>query len=396
MTRLSDDDLLDELGVEQEIEKTSSYTSREEHIIAGFKEIQRFVESYGRAPHHGEVNDVFERLYAARLDSIRAQEECRALLSSLDYQGLLNKSEVTSSVSEESMDDDDLLSQLEYGGNYSDNNISELNHVRSQTEIRAAEEIARREKCNDFSRFQPLFDQAEYELSTGVRQANPFGKDTSVDAGNFFILGGQLVYVAEKGDEFKAPNGQPDARLRVIYSNGTENNLLLRSLQRALYKDEVGRRLTDPNLGSLFSATWDEEDIESGTIYVLRSLSNHPFVVENQELIHKIGVTGGKVETRIANAKNDATYLLADVEVVATYKLAGIKRTKLEGIFHRIFTPAQIDLTIQDRFGHPVKPKEWFIVPIHVIDEAVERIMDGSITNVVYDPKKASLVHLAQ
>ncbi|QHE52792.1 GIY-YIG nuclease family protein [Pontibacillus sp. HMF3514] len=395
MTRLSDDDLLDELGVEKEKVKTNSYSSREEHIIAGFKEIQGFVERYERLPQHGEVDEVFERMYAVRLDSLRAQEECRALLSSLDYQGLLNKNEVSTTDSKETMDDDDLLSELEDRDNNSDIDISELNHVRSQTEIKAAEEIAKREKCSEFSRFQPLFDKAEYELSTGVRQARPFGKDTSVNTGNFFILGGQLVYVAEKGEEFKAPNGQPDARLRVIYSNGTENNLLLRSLQRALYKDEVGRRLTDPDLGSFFSATWDEEDIESGTIYVLRSFSNHPFVIEHRELIHKIGVTGGKLETRIANAKNDATYLMADVEVIATYKLAGIKRTKLEGILHRIFTPAHIDLTILDRFGHPVHPKEWFLVPIHVIDEAVERIMDGSITNVVYDPKTASLVHLA-
>ncbi len=126
--------------------------------------------------------------------------------------------------------------------------------------------------------------------------------------------------------------------------------------------------------------------------YVLRSLSSHPFVAENRELIHKIGVTGGKVETRIAGAEKDATYLLADVEVVATYKLHNLNRTKLENIFHRLFGAAQLDLTIADRFGHPVKPREWFLVPLHVIDEAVRRIQDGSITEVVYDPNTAQLV----
>lgn len=150
--------------------------------------------------------------------------------------------------------------------------------------------------------------------------------------------------------------------------------------------------MTDPNIGPLFCETWEENDIESGTIYVLRSLSDHPFVAEHRELIHKIGVTGGKVETRIANAAHDATYLLADVEVIASYKLVGINRTKLEGLFHRIFSPAQIDLTIHDRFGHPVQPREWFLVPLHVIDEAVQRIRDGSITDVVYNPKTARLV----
>jgi hypothetical protein len=363
---------------------------REERIIAGFEEIQRFVEGHGRTPQHGEDKDIFERLYAVRLDRLRAMDECRALLAPLDHQGLLSGAEIAQADSVESMDDEELLAELEGAAGPSD--ITELRHVRSRAEIRAAEEIANRERCEDFDRFQPLFQQAESELKSGIRQTRPFGRDASVTTGNFFILGGQLVYVAEMGDVFRTPNGEPDARLRVIYSNGTESNLLLRSLQRALYKDQAGRRLTDPNAGPLFSETWEEDDIASGTIYVLRSLSSHPFVAEHRELIHKIGVTGGKVESRIANAAHDATYLLAEVEVVASYKLAGVNRTKLEGIFHRIFAPAQLDLTIQDRFGHPVRPREWFLVPLPVIDEAVRRILDGSISDVVYDPKTARLV----
>ena len=134
------------------------------------------------------------------------------------------------------------------------------------------------------------------------------------------------------------------------------------------------------------------DDIGTGTIYVLRSRSNHPYVVEHRELIHKIGVTGGSVETRIAGAEKDATYLLAGVEVVATYKLHNLNRTSLEHIFHRLFGAVQIDLTIEDRFGNPVKPREWFLVPLQVIDDAVQRILDGSIVNVVYDTKSARLV----
>jgi hypothetical protein len=135
----------------------------------------------------------------------------------------------------------------------------------------------------------------------------------------------------------------------------------------------------------------EPDDIASGTIYVLRSNSDHPFVSEHRELIHKIGVTGGKVETRIASAKDDPTYLLATVEIVATYKLAHVNRTKLENLFHKIFASAQIDLTIEDRFGKPVKPREWFLVPLNVINEAVERIRDGTIVSMVYDPTTASL-----
>ena len=153
----------------------------------------------------------------------------------------------------------------------------------------------------------------------------------------------------------------------------------------------MGRRLIRKDDGPLFGSAAEPDDIETGTIYVLRSLSNHPFVAEHRELIHKIGVTGGDVETRIAAAEKDATYLLAEVEVVATYKLHNLNRIKLENLFHRLFGAAQLDLTIEDRFGNPVKPREWFLVPLHVIDEAVKRIQDGSITNVVYDPKMARL-----
>ncbi|MGG4170119.1 GIY-YIG nuclease family protein [Rossellomorea vietnamensis] len=392
MGKLSDDDLLDALGIEKEVEEKRTYSPREQRIIKGFEEIQCFIKKNGHAPHNDENNDISERIYAIRLNSILQQEECRTLLEPLDHQNLLSGdlSEVVNSV--KSMDDDHLLNALENETSASD--ITVLKHVRPRAEIKVAEDIAKRHICEDFDQFRPLFKQVEQELSSGIRQTLPFGRDASIQTGNFFILSGQLAYVAEKGKEFKAPNGHPDARLRVIYSNGTESNLLLRSLQRALYKDEAGRRLTESDAGPLFSESWDEEDSESGTIYVLRSHSEHPLISKHRKLIHKIGVTGGKVETRISNAKHDATYLLAEVELVASYKLAGINRTKLERIFHRIFSVARLDLTIQDRFGNPVQPKEWFLVPLHVIDEAVCRIQDGSITNMIYDPESASLVEL--
>ncbi len=384
------DELRSELDSFAQPKKKEGLSKGEERIVAGFEEIQRFVEQHGRVPQHGEDKDIFERLYAVRLDRLRALEEFQNLLLPIDYQGLMREDAVTQNDSDNLMNDDVLLAELE--GLSSSSDISELRHVRSRAEIQAAEEIANREKCEEFERFEPLFEKARRELDSGERKTLAFGRDASIDKGNFFILGGQIVYVAEVGDTIKAPNGESDARLRAIYSNGTESNLLRRSLQRALYKDEAGRRLSDPDTGPLFSQHWEEDDMESGTVYVLRSLSDHPFIAEHRELIHKIGVTGGKIETRIANAEHEATYLLADVEVVATYKLSGINRTKLENLFHRIFASAQLDLTIHDRFGHPVKPREWFVVPLQVIDEVVERIVDGSITDVVYDFKTARLV----
>jgi hypothetical protein len=392
MADLNDDELLEALGVEVAPIKAGGRTPREERIVAGFEDILRFLEVHKRAPQHGEGSDIFERLYAVRLDQLRKLPEAHALLAELDKPGLLSEAPATP-VDVDELDEDALLAELGVSSDPSDQaDITVLRHVRPLAERQAAEEIADRTPCEQFDKFKPLFEQVERDLKSGVRKALRFGRDASIADGNYFIVGGQLAYVAEVGEPIKAPNGESDARLRVIYANGTESNLLRRSLQRALYKDDTGRRLSDPNMGPLFGSEAEPDDIESGTIYVLRSKSNHPFVVEHHELIHKIGVTGGDVDRRIAAASKDATYLLADVEVVATYKLHNINRIRLENIFHRLFGAAQLDLSINDRFGSPVKPREWFLVPLHVIDEAVQRIRDGSISEFVYEPSSAGLV----
>ena len=391
MADLDDDELLEALGVDIAPIKTSGRTPREERILAGFEDILRFHEVHKRAPLRGEGSDIFERLYAVRLDQLRKLPEAHALLAELDKPGLLSGAPVTPDLN--ALDEDALLAELGVVSDTADqSDINVLRHVRPHLERQAADEIADRVACPDFDEFQPMFDRVGQELSSGIRKALRFGRDTSIDKGNFFVVGGQLAYVASVGETFKAPNGESDARLRVVYANGTESNLLRRSLQRALYKDESGRRLTETDIGPLFGDQAEPDDIESGTIYVLRSLSAHPFVAEHRALIHKIGVTGGRVQTRIGGAEHDATYLLAPVEVVAEYKLHNIRRSKLETIFHRLFGAVQLDLTIEDRFGRPVKPKEWFVVPLQAIDEAVERIRDGSITKLLYDPQTARLV----
>lgn len=130
---------------------------------------------------------------------------------------------------------------------------------------------------------------------------------------------------------------------------------------------------------------------ETGTIYVLRSRSDHALIAEHRDVIHKIGVTGGKLKTRFARASLDPTFLFADVEIVATYKLNNINRSKLEALLHRFFAAARLDLEIADRFGNPVKPREWYLAPLPVIDEVVARIRDGSIVNYEYHPELASL-----
>lgn len=394
MAEMDDDDLLAALGIDAAPPQPTRYTPREERILAGFEDIVRFYHTHGRTPQHGEHRDIFERLYAVRLDQLRTLPEAASLLAALDTLGLLAGTATATPADIDALDEEALLAELGMATAPADpSDITVLRHVRATAEKRAAaEDIADRTPCGDFDRFKPLFTQVERELKSGVRKALRFGRDASIARGDYFIVGGQFAYVAEVGDLLKTQSGHDDARLRVIYDNGTESNLLLRSLQKALYKDETGRRLTDTDLGPLFGDTPEPDDIESGTLYVLRSQSPHPFIAAHRELIHKIGVTGGKVETRLAGARNDSTYLLAEVEVVATYTLHNLNRTKLENIFHRLLGAVQIDVTIADRFGKPVKPREWFLVPLPVIDEAVTCIRDGSIADKVYDPQLAQLV----
>jgi hypothetical protein len=269
----TDDDLelLSELGVDIVSEPSAQRSAREERIIAGFEEVERFE---GRLPQHGEEHDIFERLYAVRL---------------------------------------------------------------------------------------------------------------------LFILDGQKVMVADMGEPFVSDYGRQDRRLRVVYDNATESDLLLRSLQRALNKDKASRRITTPDLGPLFSHIEAEDDLPTGYIYVLRSQSEHPFIVKNRSVIHKVGVTGGDVKSRIANAKKDPTYLLADVEIVATFKLANINGQQLEALLHKVFDSARLELVLPDRFGTTVQPREWFLLPLNVIEAVIEKIKEGAIDQFRYDPKTASL-----
>ena len=398
MVDLTDDELLAELGVDRKVEIKSSHSPAEERILSGFEEISAFVDANQHPPQHGEDKDIFERLLAVRLDRIRSLQGSRELIGTRDKHGLLEKQLGDSETENALMNDNELLSEL--GIDDLDDDITTLTHVKPRAEIRGAEEIANRQPCREFDKFSKLFDQVKEELKDGSRISKPFVKETGISKaeitkGQFFILGGQIALVAEVGDVFRAPNGDIDARLRVIYSNATESNILRRSLQRALYKDEAGRRISEPSAGPLFGNEIREGDSESGTIYVLRSKSDHPTIAANRDIIHKIGVTGSKVETRISNAKLDATFLLADVEVVARYELYNINRAKLENLLHRFFSNARLDIQIHDRFGNPVKPQEWFIVPLQAIDDVVQALKEGTLEDLKYDVTTASLMSLS-
>ncbi len=386
-----DVDLLVELGVDVEVKQAGQRTPREERIIAGFEEIERFRQEHKRLPQHGEDKDIFERLYAVRLDKLRESVECRSVLEVLDESGILDAEPRVQHDSVDDLNDSALLAALGVEAT-GENDIRHLKYVQTREERRAADEVANRKRCEDFDQFEALFTNVQAQLSTGEKKSVRFKEDNSVQRGEIFIVGGQLAYVAEVGEEIRAPNGDRDARLRVVYDNATESSLLRRSLIRALHKDEAGRRIISDYAGPLFSDELTEDDVVSGTIYVLRSKSQDAYVKEHREHLHKIGVTGGDINKRIANAKNDPSFLMAEVEVVATYNLTNINRVKLERFIHKFFAPVRLDVSIKDRFGKPITPREWFLVPRPVIDEAIEKIRAGTIVNYRYAPELCEIV----
>lgn len=397
MADFSDDELLSELGIDLAPAKSVTYTAKEERLISGFEEIIHFYDEHKKVPSNTADADIFERIYAVRLAQLKQSEEAKKLLADFDHYGLLADSgEENADVA--SLEEDDLLAEL--GIEVEDeHNILVLNNVRSSDERKEAELIGKQKVCEDFEVFKPLFDQIQKDLDTGTRYTKRYGKNNVLEKNDWFILNGQLVYIAEITEYFETSDGHLDARTRLIYSNGTESNILMRSLTKSLYKDEAGRRvLVTNNTGPLFSSTnLSEQDtdieVKSGSIYVLRSLSDNEFIQANKDILHKIGVTTGNVNKRIAEARKDPTYLLADIELVATYSLPeNIVPQKLEKLIHKVLQSAQLDIVIEDRFGNPVRPKEWFLVSLNIINDIIEHIKNGSIETVYYDAEKAQLI----
>ena len=380
-----DDALLDELGVEVKVKKKASLSARDERVIAGFEEIQRFIEEHGREPSFDNDKDIFERLYATRLEQIRRQSDCVELLKDGDHQDLLNESSILESDSDGDLDDDALLSELGLNSEGGKNDITELTHVKPRAEVSRPEEVGQRTICSDFEIFKPLFDAVQADIKSGKRKIIPYAKDSSVEKGNVFILSGQVVYVSEVGETFTGVDGRNENRLRVIFDNGVESNQLMHSLQKRLWDDKSSRRITDLSMGPLFDDQPTEDDQASGTIYVARSQSDHPLIAENKNVVHKIGVTSGTVDSRLAGAEGDPTFLFAKADLVASFELYNINPHKLETLLHKVFASARLEIEIPDRFGKPYRPQEWFCVSLDTIQDAVAKLKEGSLTDYQFD-----------
>lgn len=391
MAKLSLDDIFenDPLGL-LNVNVSKSRKLSEEAIYYGtFQEILQFIDKNGREPSIDSQN-IHEAKLAVRLENIRNSTEVKKSLLPFDTIGVLGSDSKSGKKGSSPTSLDDVLSSslLE-----DDDDIFDLKHVTVGTKNQSSsDDMAKRTKCHDFHKFEKLFKQIQLDLDSGVRQTSKVSGIADIKAGQAFILYGLIAYVAEMGEKKERRKGHHNARMRVIYSNGMESNLLLRSFGAALYKDKAARCITGGSEGPLFKGTKEKEGLyKTGVIYVLKSKSDMPEVKKHYDYLHKVGVTTSNVKKRIANASRDATYLLADVEVVAEFTLHNMNPNATEKLLHTFFREAQADIKIPDRFGNIVQPKEWFFLPLTLIKEAVRLLSDGEILNYSYNKSTISI-----
>jgi hypothetical protein len=359
-------------------------SSEQQRILETFVQVNKFIDRQTRKPGDTDKPSVSERALRMKLNGLLNDPAIHKVLLPHDRHALLPAAPIKQPQMLDEIFDDDLLKTPQ-------DDIFDLVHVKPAAA--KPDEVAERRVCADFEKFKPLFEQCVREMAEGGRKAIPFAKEQEIGAGEFFILNGVLVYVAEVG-ETHIRNGKKNARLRLIFDNGTEGNNLLRSLATELYKDLNGRRITTTDMGPLFTDTPAAGDAQTGMIYVVKSLSNDPEIRKLDGVLHKIGFTSGKMEVRIQSAKDDPTFLMAAVHPVATYTLYNIDRVKLEHLLHTFFAEARLNIEVADRFGKWIKPREWFLLQPEVISEAVSRLKDGSIVNYRYDAANAAIVPL--
>jgi hypothetical protein len=388
----------DELGLLAVKVKASAPTA-DEHLLAKFNEINEFVSLNGREPTV-DMSNISEFMLSQRLIAIKVNiEQCEALRE-FDVHNLL-QAEQEAEVAEpkavylaevtvepiappkeiESLDDifsDDALGLL-------DDDAESIFTIRNVPKtIDMPSKIASRKRCKYFDQYESLFISCHNDLKTGEREQYQFSGEQQIQKGQFFILHGVMCYVADMEERVKK-NGKTNAKLHLIFENGTESNMLLRSLATELYKDETGRRILPKSEDALDSMLGIQEDDQaSGFIYILQSLSTHPDIVSIQNL-YKIGYATTSVEKRIANAVKEPTYLMAPVHHVSSYKCFNMNAQKFENLLHTFFGKACLEIEVADTEGKMCKPREWFIAPLKAIEMAIQLLINGEIVNYHYD-----------
>jgi hypothetical protein len=351
-----------------------------DRLERAFLEVVVFRRAHGRVPS-STTRAIAERKLGARLDGILANDDKIVALTALDEFGLLETPEAPASI-------DDLLRLDDFDLLGDESGLLDVSDLPVRRQVYDRGDIARRGKAQDFEKFEPLFKQKHSELREGMSKLLPYPGMTQIVPGAFFVLNGVMLFIAEVGEtEYRKTTVRENKRERLwcIFENGTESSMYRQSLAIRL-SDEDGQIVVQSELPEILT-----DDEVSGYIYVLRSRSEDPQIAGIKDL-HKIGFTRGTVEKRIKNAEKSPTYLMAPVDVVASYRTYNLRASALENLLHRVFAEVQLNLTQADRKGRDYDPSEWFVVPLAVIDRAIDLIISGNIVSYVYAARAQKLV----
>lgn len=358
--------------------------TEDERLLASFQEIVDFYEKQQREPAPG--TDIQERQLYARLKSLRENPEKKAILQPYDAHNLLH------SVQKEFNSLEDIFSDDSLGLLDDDTGLFDFKHIKMPDERASTDFVARRKPCLDFELYEPRFKLVQQDLATNKRKLLPF-KEDNLRAGDFYVHNGVLLYLEqvdfqEEVQPFKSgARFRKDGRTRVIFENGTESNMLYRSLYKSLLANGKAVSQNEDEVRTEFLEKFGnvlEDDEEAGFIYILKSKSERTEIKAIHNL-YKIGYSKTAVEDRIKNAAQEPTYLMANVRIVMAFKCYNLNPQKLEQLLHNFFGEACLSVDVFDLGGNRHTPREWFIAPLSVIEQAIQLIISGDVVQYRYD-----------
>ena len=376
----------DPLGLLNVKPANSPTRNEDERLIASFIEINDFYETNNKEPEQG--GGIQEHQLYARLKSLRENTSKIELLKSFDKFRLLNFEIKIIHSFDDIFNDDDL-------GILKDDSegLFDFKHINKIDERASADFVARRKPCKDFGKYEQQFKDVQRDLKNGKRKLIDFNEN-QIQEGAFLILDGILLLVEKlvniKTDKF----GKRDGRTRIIFENGTESNMLFRSLGKGLFANGKAVSANQDKVYQEFAENFsmvNEDDLEVGYIYILKSLSTKEEISSIKNL-YKIGYSKVSVEQRIKNASQEPTYLMADVRLVMSYKCYNINPQKFELLIHNFFGATCLNVDVFDKNGNRYTPREWFIAPVGIIDQAIHLIISGEIVKHKYDSTNKDII----
>lgn len=396
--KLTIDDILndDTFGILDTKAKATQVKTDEDRLIDEFEEINVFLDSNHREPSQGSMS---EYSLMARLKKVRNDDNIKKILKPFDRHNLLGCVEINTPTLDNVLNDNSGILDTS-----DDLSIFKYRHIPKEEDRAKTDFMAKRKPLGDreFAPYEKMFHKVHQEIKDGKRKIIEFKNvDNELKAGRFYFIDGVMIYLESTEVSRKDSNlrssiiNRKDGRTRTIFENGTVSNMYYRSVSKAIYNGgaKMVSELDRAEQLDVFDTTENinDEDKCSGWIYILKSKSQRPEIKDIKNL-YKIGFSSTPVKERIKNAKNEAAYLYDDVAIVETYQIYNLNAKKFEQLTHRVFASACLDIEFDTKDNLRVNPREWFVVPKNVIEEAIQLIVSGEIVNYRFDTKLQRLI----